>query len=137
MSDYYSNPDSTAGPLFAGEAKKMTRTSHPKTSHQAAEKMVKTGSAEYFRRIGEKLVRENPGLTAYELDELYSEEKAAERQVSRRLSEVAVMKQTIKRGPSRPCNSKFVRSRPKSHKTRFQTWFPVEVPKWTQQQPSS
>ena len=88
-----------------------SRRSDPETSHQAAEKIRRSGELGKQQRAVLEAVKAHPGKTAVELARMAGLDRYA---VSRRLPELQPAH--VRRGPPRDCT---INRRPQS------TWFPV------------
>lgn len=107
------------------DGNRLARTTDPATSKAAADRVSKSEERRIALRDALRLVRENPGRTAYELDDLdkqpgqpgYLLPNRKEGRIRRRLHEWADCENPqLERGHSRKC---FV------NETTCQTWWPI------------
>ena len=86
-------------------AEQISRPSHPETSGIAAQKLIDSGSLNRHEKIAMRLVRDNPGKTAYELDAIAVGEGMKPDQIRKRLGGLAKPERAkLKRGPKRTCS---------------------------------
>lgn len=99
----------------AGEpVKTLARSSHPETSRIAAERMIDSGRLAGDSADALEMVRENPGLTAYELQSL--DRSGRPDRIRRRLGGLA-NSGLLRRGEARRC---------RVSGSRCVTWWVVE-----------
>ena len=98
-------PDLFPDDRYSPTAERITRPSHPETSGIAAQQLIDSGSLTKHEKIAMRLVRDNPGKTAYELDAIAVAEGMEPDQIRKRLGGLASSERAkLKRGPKRTCS---------------------------------
>lgn len=83
--------------------RELARLSHPQTSHEAAEKLIASGRLAGDSAAALDMVREHPGLTGYELQNL--DRSGRDDRIRKRLGGLA-NSGLLRRGESRRCRVK-------------------------------
>lgn len=83
--------------------REFARRSHPQTSHEAAEKLIASGRLKGDSAAALDMVRDHPGLTAYELQDL--DQSGRDDRIRKRLGGLA-NSGLLRRGESRRCRVK-------------------------------